>query len=187
MNEMNVHITADRLQAFLDRSLVGTEAEMVQRHIDECPRCAARYRSYERFDRSLRKLPVERVNDGFTREVMGKLHLAPPSPFGFRILENLAYVFGLLIVLGVMTAVFLWTGVIDTAPLTQTEGAADSFMADAGVRFTAAFESLTRWLTEFFPFAFSKSALGISGFLLIALFLLLIVDRLVGRRYVQRT
>ena len=187
MNEPVGHLSSGQLQAYCDRRLNREEEVQIRAHLKQCPSCTALYKSIAHLDASLRKLPVERVSDGFTREVMGKLHLVPVSSLGFRMLENAAYAFGLLIVLGVMASVFLWTGVIYLNQPAPGKGNADGLMAEVGGKFADALGAFTKWLTDFFPFAFSKGALGISGSLLVVLVLLLLVDRWVGKRYVQRT
>ena len=108
------HCSSAQLQSYVDRRLHEDEEKLVSDHLQICVQCTRAYEALAQIDTSLRKLPRESLSSGFTRAVMARLHLAPKSSLLFRLLENVAYLFGLLLVLGTMALVFILTGTVDT-------------------------------------------------------------------------
>jgi hypothetical protein len=137
-------------------------------------------------DASLRKVPRESLGSAFTQAVMAKIHLAPKSPLVFRFLENFAYVFGLLLVLGTMVAVFVLTGVMDTEQVSQTQGVVSGAWSRMGGAASSIIETFTTWLHQFFPFAYAKGGLGVTVFGILIVVILAAVDWLVRRKYAHR-
>lgn len=186
MNETVRHSTIEQLHALIDRQLDATDHARVTEHLRECARCRSLYESLATFDAAFKRMPLEKVSDSFTESVASALGLTPRSPLLLRLLQNGAYVLSLLIVLGVMVAIFAVTGVIPSA-----EGAGEGkpgveILAKLGGALSSAGEQLVRWLGEFFPFTFSRGAFSVSLATVAVLVMLAIVDRGLGKRLAQR-
>ena len=69
----------ERLTAFLDHELAGTEAAGVERHLDACGRCREAARSIERARLAARFVPDYPPPPGLARRLEQRL-FAPPAP-----------------------------------------------------------------------------------------------------------
>jgi len=179
------HIPQDLIQAFVDGGLEREEEQAVRAHLSSCGECREACETFRAFDDALRGLPVEKTNAAFTATVM---HLLGLSPAGRRVpslAENMGYLAGLLIVLGVMVSAFVWTGVIGGVEAEQ--GLFRGYLSGAGDFVGSGVEAFAGWLTTFFPFAFGKGALGISFFVFLIVALLAVVDHLAERRLLRKT
>jgi len=181
------HIPRDRMQAFVDGCLEPDEVQAVRGHLSTCHACRESSKAFQKLDRALRGLPLERTNAAFTATVMHRLGLLPSRPRVSAVAENIAYLAGLLFVLGAMVTVFILTGVLggngnvsDLSSVANVLGKASDAVGEG----TSAF---TNWLKTFFPFAFGKGALGISMVVFLAAALLALVDRAAERRLLHKT
>jgi anti-sigma factor RsiW len=181
------HISAEDLQAYVDRTLGDERSQAILSHLRGCPRCRQSMESMRRMDAALRLMPIEQAGAAFTASVMHSLGLAGSPKKKVALVENLAYVFALMIVLGVMLSVFLWTGVIKTADLTQGQSTIQEYVGAGTTMVAGAVGVLQRWLLEFFPFAFGNGAFRIFLAVLGVTLLLALVDRVAGRYVAQRT
>ena len=179
------HCSSAQLQSHLDKRLDYEEGEFVRAHLQICEHCRKAYETLVRVDASLKQLPRESLSSGFTYSVMSRLHLAPKSPLLFRLLENIAYVFGLFLVLGTMSVVFILTGTVDTEQVSQTQGAVSEMWLRVGGGLSAMLGALTGWMYRLFPFAFAKGSIGITTFGVLVVLILAAADWL-RRRYVHR-
>ncbi len=151
-----------------------------------CRDCRSAWESLARMDAALRALPLTTTDPAFTRSVMDRILAKQPLPFGFRLLEKLPYLFGLLIVLGVMVASFVMTGVIDTSELDRTKSVAGGLVNKAGETLDATISAVTAGLVHYLPFAFGKGSMSVAFFAVAVVIVLAAVDRLVGRKVFQK-
>jgi hypothetical protein len=140
----------------------------------------------QRLDTSLRQVPLARVSPEFTRSVLSRLHLAPTSPLTFRVLEKAAYLFGLSIVLAIMLAAFVVTGVVEMGAVDQAQNSVQESLSAMGESVGSVVGSFSAWLKGYFPFAYAQGALSIAFFGSLILGALALVDRLLVRRFVHR-
>lgn len=180
------HCTTEQINAFIDRTLSANETQRVDKHIAECAGCRQAVSMMRRIDASVKRLPLERVRGDFTREVLAVLHLAPKSPFLFRLLEKGAYLFGLFIVLGVMLTVFVATGLVDTREVSRGEILVRQVLSDAGGTMSSMMAALNGILMQYLPFIFVKGNPGIVAAVIVVLGILALADRVWGRRFVHR-
>jgi anti-sigma factor RsiW len=180
------HCSSAQLQSYLDGRLRKDEEKLVTVHLQGCEQCKRAYEVVARIDAWLKRMPRESVSSGFTQSLMAKLHLAPKSSLLFRLLENVAYLFGLVIVLGTMVVVFILTGTVDTEQVSQTQGAVSEALSRIGDGVSVTLGAVTGWMHQLFPFAFAKGSMGITMFGMLVVLALAAVDWLVRRRYVHR-
>lgn len=180
---MTGHVTNDLLQMFVDNALEEGGRVAVERHLSECERCRETFDELRSLDRAFREVPVERLDASFTRHVLSALNIVPKTPLWFRAIEHVAYVFGLMIVLGVMLTAFLITGVVKTEDVTN----AQSFFNNASnafgeqVKFLAA--GLTEGAQQYVPFLFAHGSFKIALMGTAVIGMLALLDRVLKRRY----
>ena len=184
MTGQSKHCTSEQLHLLLDGQVEDAERKTIAGHLQECPQCMAAYRGMEHLDRGLRALPVATASAGFTENLMDKVLPAGRLSLTFRIVENLAYLFAILIVTGIITVVFLATGVIDSGQVSEGQGIVSTY-ADATSSWMAeAVRGGTAWLERYFP---AKGGVNIMLFGIAILAVLALLDRVLHRRFAHRT
>jgi anti-sigma factor RsiW len=185
MTGKSLHCTSADLQLLMDGRISGAEREKVHAHLQECVRCRMAYQSMAQLDRGLRKMPVAAASNAFTEKVMEKVVPSSHLPFAFRIVENLAYVFAALIVTGLVTTLFIATGVIDSGQVTEGQGKLSAYSSAAGSWLAQVIHGGTGWLERYFPLKAGTPHVLLVGVGILAGFALL--DRLLSRLFAQRT
>ncbi|HUI65774.1 MAG TPA: zf-HC2 domain-containing protein [Bacteroidota bacterium] len=184
MNNSAGHIASEQLHALIDRQLDATDHAHVTEHLLECARCRSLYESLVAFDAAFKRMPLERAGDAFTEKVTQALGLAPSSALLTRLLQDGAYALALLIVLGVMTAVFALTGVIPSSQPAPERIPGPEILTQLGGALSDAAVQLVHWLGEYFPFG--RGALSVSVAVGCVLGALALIDRSLGKRIVHR-
>ncbi len=179
-----VHVTNEQLQMTLDGRLSEAERGEILRHVQQCAVCTAAYRGLRQLDEGLRELPVTATSAGFTRKLMGEILPSGHLSLAFRIVENLAYLFAALFVLGIIAVVFIATGVVDTAQVSQSEGVVSSYVTATGDWLGQTMQTGTAWLQRYLP---GQGGSNIILFGIAVLGGLALLDRLLHRRFAQRT
>jgi hypothetical protein len=116
---------------------------------------------------------------------MAKLGIVPKTPWLFRFVENLAYLFGLMIVLGVMLAAFIFSGVISMERVLETPSTVGSITGAIGGALHMYGSSLAQALQRYLPFVFGRGSLQVVIMVMLALGMLAVVDKLVKRRMLR--
>ena len=186
MNTRALHCTSEQLNLLLDAGLAPAEEKDIRDHLSICSQCSRAFESLSRVDSALRDLPLITTGVGFTRSVMDRILAGPKSSFAFRVLERMSYVFGLMIVLGIMIAAFVLSGAFDQAEIEQTQGVASEVMGKAADTVANSIGVFTAWLVRYLPFAFGKGSMGVAFFAVAIVMMLAAVDRFVGRKILQK-
>ena len=186
MNSRSNHCSSSQLNTYIDQSLSQDEARVVDEHLHGCPECRRALRGIVDLDSALRSLPLVRVNPGFTNKVMGGLYLAPRSPFLFRALEKVSYAFGLFIVVAIMLAAFVLTGVIEMVQVAESQSVVSELVSKSGESLGVGFRTFGELLSKYWSSTFGKGTLGISSFIVIVVFAIATVDKLLARRFVHK-
>ena len=184
--DQNSHSSIEQLYALIDRELDPGAHALVAGHLQACARCRSLYESLVRFDSACKRIPLETLSPDFTRSVMATLGIVPKNPLVFRLLEHVAYLFGMLIVLAFMTAAFVLTGVIKTEDVTANSGPAGKVLDTIGTGVGTASGILGSWLTGFFPSGFNHGAISISAAVVVVVLALALVDKRVTGRVSQK-
>ena len=170
----------------LDGRLSGVEEKNMREHFFLCTECRVAFENLERLDSALEGLPVVETRPDFTRLLMDRILVAPKSPFLFRLLEKMSYVFGLLIILAIMIAAFILSGVFEAPQIEQTKSVAAGIVDKAGESLGTSIGTFTIWLVQYIPFAFGKGSMSMAFFAISIVIVLAAVDRLIGRRLIQK-
>jgi anti-sigma factor RsiW len=180
------HLTMDRLNQYVDNRLDAIEASEVLVHLKECRACLRTHESLAKVDASLRVLPLEHVHADFTRNVLTALSISPQTSVFFRIVEHLPYVFGLMIVIGVMLAAFIGTGVIPLNPSTETETRLDRAWNALDHSLTATVTVMNSVGQKYFSFLYSSGTMRLVLMSVVSVGLMFLLDRFLGRRFLTR-
>jgi hypothetical protein len=123
-------------------------------------------------------MPVEHTGPEITGTVLRRLGLnAEKDPLIYRLLERSAQVFALAIVLAVLGAAFVMSGVIDPGGVT-----ADGWMqVTLETKLLPALEASAKWIGTYLPVTGGESAIALA--IVLAVILVGLVDRTVGRRF----
>jgi anti-sigma factor RsiW len=177
------HLTTEKLNQYVDNRLDDVEAYEVRVHLKECQACRLSHQSLAKIDASLRAMPIERVHADFTHSVLATLNLSAEASFFFRIVERLPYVFGLLIVIGVMLSVFIGTEVItlQQAAETETRLVGVRNVLDGGLTATVAY--INTLGMKYFSFLYSSGTARLVLMSSASVGLLFLLDRFLKRRF----
>lgn len=186
MKSKKLHCTSEQFNMLLDGRLTGAEEKSVRDHLAVCADCRLASASLARIDSALEALPVVETHPDFTRLLMDRVLAAPKPWFAFWLLEKLSYLFGLLIVLGIMIASFVLTGVFEQTQIDQTKSVATGIADKAGESLASAIGVFTAWLVQYIPFAFGKGSMSMAFFAISIVLVLAAIDRLVGRRLIHK-
>ncbi len=91
----NHHLSAERLQAFLEEELSKRERRLVEEHLGSCPRCAGELEVWRTLFSDLGELHAFRPHEGFTDRVMTQVRVPEPSTLPARAWDRVAAFLGL--------------------------------------------------------------------------------------------
>ncbi len=102
------HLTKQQILEAVDNRLSSTEHARLQLHLNDCARC----RNEVAFQQALTSVAREslqmKTSVRFTDRVMSRvLRTATSSTFAYKILQNIGYVFAMMLVVGVLGTVLM--------------------------------------------------------------------------------
>jgi predicted anti-sigma-YlaC factor YlaD len=181
-----LHYTSEQFNLLLDGRISGSKEKEMRNHLGDCNDCTAAFENLARIDAMLRDVSVVETDPEFTRKVMDRILVASKSSFAFRLFEKMSYAFGLLIVLGIMIAAFVMTGVFNQSQFDQTKSIASELAGKVGGGVSGSIAEFTSLLVQYLPFAFGKGSMGVAFFAVAVIAMLAVVDKLVGRKVMQK-
>jgi len=186
MKDISLHYSSEQFNMLLDGRATAEETQRMREHLVGCSDCRSAFERLADVDVLLHKLSILETRPDFTRLLMDQILVAPKASFAFRLLEKLPYLFGLLIVLSTMIVAFVVTGVFDVTQFDQTRTAAGGIAGRMGESLATAMGSFSAWLVQYVPFAFGKGSMSVAFFTVAIVVMLAAVDRLVGKRVLQK-
>ena len=88
----NEHLSAERLQAFLEGELPSREHARVEEHLSGCGPCSAEYDAWCLLFEDLEDLASPQPRQGFADRVMASVHIPQPLPLAARVRRRLGEV-----------------------------------------------------------------------------------------------
>lgn len=88
------HLSAERLQAFLEGELPSRDAARAEEHLAACARCAVERDAWQVLFEDLADLPAHRPHEGFAARVMTAVRVAEPVTLASRVRDALRAVGG---------------------------------------------------------------------------------------------
>jgi anti-sigma factor RsiW len=177
---------SDRIHEYLDGRMSSGDSAAFESHLDECEQCRSVLNDLRQIDASLRAIPLEKTGNTFTRSVMEQLGIAPGTTVAFRVLEWVAYVFGLLVILALSLTVLVLTGAMKPEQIAEGQSAAADSAVRMGELVSSLADGLTGTLVQYFPFLFTNGSSTIALGVVLLVLALVAVDRLVMRRMLGR-
>ncbi len=187
MNPGEEHFKQDQLQAFMAGSLPAEEAAAVQEHLQVCENCRACARSDSRLDGALRRIPLEELDQAFTRRVLESLGLDRGVAKALRFFEILPHILGLALVLGTMLIVFTATGDIDVSGKAGDDRIAGEAIGRIAPFMTEVVHGGWRLVSAVLPTSVGSTTLSIVATMMGVIGLLAILDRGIGRRLLRKS
>ena len=89
-SDFNGHVSAERLQAFLEGILPGREESRVEEHVAVCARCSEELDTWRVLFDDLADLPSHDPHGAFGDRVMAAVRIPERVPLAARIRERLA-------------------------------------------------------------------------------------------------
>ena len=179
------HLSNAAMLAYLDGTLPDAEAAGARMHLASCGRCGRALASLRKFDALARSVPAEKAGTDLVRSIMLRVGISPRQSLFVRAVGVLPYVFAMLVVGGILLAVFAWTGTVSTAGLSGASGSA----ADAYAAVGSSVDQASRWFGGFvsrlLP-AVSASGLRLGIGLVLVVMGVAVLDRLLISRTAQR-
>jgi len=179
------HCTPDELYALIDGNLSPLGRAAAAAHIGECSTCASRNRLLMSFDRSVRSLPLEGTDPGFTASLMAKIELTLPAPRSFRLFTWIACQVGLLVTAAVVVGVFVLTGLIQPVQLEAGKGVAGDMLRSLDLIIASGAGLVAGWSRTLIPPVPAGSLTVWSGTAFVILVLVLL-DRNFSRKPLHR-
>lgn len=87
------HLSAERLQAFLDGELSRKERSQAEEHLEVCSRCAGELEAWRVVFSDLADLPAHRPHEGFDGRVMSEIRIPEARPLVAKLRDGLAAAF----------------------------------------------------------------------------------------------
>ena len=165
------HLTSEQLHDYIDGSLTS-DTEL---HLRTCPRCQKQAKALQALDRSLRSIRLEKPSERFTERVMKELGISASPSFAWTLFRNLAPLFALAIVIGVVVAALKFAGVFNTPEIRQTTAATQNVYHQIGL----GVQTFNSWMSKYFSFAFAKNTYGLTAFVFMFFGVIALLDKYV--------
>ena len=179
------HLSNAAMLAYLDGTLPDAEAAGARMHLASCGRCSRALASLRNFDALARSVPAEKAGADLVRSIMLRVGISPRQSLFVRAVGALPYLFAMLVVGGILLAVFAWTGTVSTAGLSVASGSATEAYAALGSALDQANRSFAGFISRLLP-AVSASGLRLGIGLVLVVMGVAVLDRLLMSRTAQR-
>jgi hypothetical protein len=173
------HLTSFEMQEYLDALLSVDRKKEIDDHCAQCSQCSATLRSMQRLDAALRKMPVEKASQNFTRRVMTALEPQKSSGFLWLIFRNLAPFLGTVTILVVIYYVLQLTGAYDTSEISKSVAVTQSVYGTIHTTVAESFTGFSKGLKSIFPFLYTEGSYGLLAFVLVLFGLVALLDKMV--------
>jgi hypothetical protein len=173
------HPTSFELQEYLDGLIDDKKRSEIEIHVGFCNDCDAALKSLRNLGAAISNIPQEKTSHNFTDGVMRQLGVKPSQSFAWKILRNLAPLFALLVLVGIIYWAMNVAGTLDSSglgvSLKETQkvySALDNGLTIATAKLNGSFKSI-------FAFLYVKGISGLTTFLVLFLCAVGILDKYV--------
>ncbi|MBI4548801.1 MAG: zf-HC2 domain-containing protein [Ignavibacteriae bacterium] len=171
------HLTSTQIQEYLDGLISGLSLNEIELHLRTCQDCQSKLNALKRIDRVLHRIQLERVSPSFTERVMKQLNIKESSSLAWTIFKNIAPLFALMLVTGIVLVVMYMSGALQgeelQQPIQQTQSVYNGF--SSGV--SSAIGALNEWISRYFSFAFARTTYGTTFFLIVFFSVVALLDK----------
>jgi anti-sigma factor RsiW len=161
------HLSKDDLQNFVDNACDENSRYRIASHLQICDECKSRIEGMVKLGNIIRSIPLDRTSDSFTARVMRKIPSTKAASFIWLFFKNLAPVFGLIVVVGIVYIALTISGIIGGLPTEQTNGMLSVVYEQVNSQVSTATSAFIDWLKRAFPFLYTKGGLSVIAMLII--------------------
>ena len=180
------HLTFTQLQEYADGLANAQIRGEIDIHLQTCTECTAKFKAFRQIDFALRKLPLDDASPDFIQRVMARLKTKESPPIIWSIFKNLAPLFGLVIVVGIIYGALKISGVYDSSGLGESVQATQTVYDQVGNSVSNGISTFNGWLKNLFPFLYTKSSYGLTAFLVVLFIIVAILDKYIFMPMVKK-
>ena len=171
------HLTQNELQEIADGGRASEENAAAELHLRLCQECTKRLAVLRLIERAIRSLPLEKAPPGLSRNVLKSLGIGEASSWLYTLVRNLAP-------LAALTCVLVVVSLVLGRPAVQAGGGVSGESAGwlielAGRYAFLGMQALNNWAGTYLSFALARQSIGLTGFLLVFLAAIALLDRYV--------
>ncbi len=171
------HPTFIQLQEYLDTGQTGLSNSDISMHLRSCKECGERVASLREMDKAIRNAGRERVSAQFTQRVMKQLGIEYPASFAWYFFRNLAPLFALSVIVGIIFIVFQLSGTFQNPHVQQSVSSAQSLYGKTSGTLSEYLERFNEGVQKYFSFAFAKNTYGLTLFMVLFIGAVALLDR----------
>ena len=171
------HLTSTQIQEYLDSFVGDPSLDEIEFHLRTCPECQSKLKALKHMAASLRRFPLDRVSPNFTERVIKRLRIKESPSFVWTIFKNIAPLFALILVVGLVFVALQFAGAFSSSTLQQPAQQTQSVYSQVSGKVTSVIGVLSDWLSKYFSFAFAKSTYGLTVFLIVFFSVVALVDK----------
>ncbi|MBI5020288.1 MAG: zf-HC2 domain-containing protein [Ignavibacteriales bacterium] len=173
------HIISEIIQEYLDGVLNTEMKDNIKMHLDECSICRDNLNSFQVVDSALHQMRVENTKPQFTHDVIKRLGIKESPSIIWSIFKNLAPLFGLIIIVGIIYGVLKFTDKLDGSGVGDSITATQSVFNTASSGVSNGISTFTQWMKNIFPFLYTKSSYSLAAFLIVFFIIVALLDKFI--------
>src|SRR5437867_6745105 len=155
----------------------GLPVDETEEHLRICAECRSRLISYQNLDKLLHKISPDPVSPNFVERVMKKIDMRSPPSLSWMILKNLAPLFALTLIIGIVFFALQLSGSLEGSQVQTTGSASRSMYDPIGGGISGGVSALNGWIAKYFSFPLAKDKYGLAAFLIAFFLIVALLDR----------
>lgn len=152
------HLTSIQLEEYIDHTIDESAIGQIELHIRVCVDCRDRLERFQQIERSLKRIPPERVSANFTERVMQQLGVQRSLSVAWSVFKILAPLFAMALVVGIVYLVLQISGAFVESGIGQSVEATKSIYNEVSDGMANCITTFNGWMKTFFPFLYPPSA-----------------------------
>ena len=173
------HLTDHDIDSLLERS-----DQRFSLHLGECNECSDRFRRFQSLDATLRTLPVEKPSSHFATDVMQRLRIGEPVSLGWALMKNLAPIFALSLIIGVVFFALKTSGALGDTQHGEFVRSSQEWNAEISRNLSVGVGAYTAWVNKYL--SFGGNSVGLALFVAIFFGAVALLDKFVIMPVVRR-
>jgi hypothetical protein len=180
------HPPEHQLQQFIDKSLDEDQERIISVHLFSCAHCAQRVRRLQRMESLIRRSFTERAPAQLGENVLKQLGINEAPSFAWKFLNNLAPLFGLIIIGIIVFVVFKYTGTLNDAGIQSSLQTGQSVYAKMAENLASGVGVFNTWMRTYAPFAFAGKSGGLTAFISLFFLAIAFLDKFIFAPMLRR-
>jgi hypothetical protein len=174
-----IHPSPYELQEYIDNMLDNDKRLHIEEHLQYCNDCQTYLSSLKNIDTLITNIPREKVSSNFTEFVMKRIPIKTTPPLLWTIFKNIAPLFSILIVVGVMYGLVKTLGTLDNSTIGNSYKVTQQVYNNVESGIATATTKFNQEIKSAFSFLHIKGISGITVFVAVFLLVVSILDKYV--------